>query len=193
MKTIVAIVEGHGEVKALPILLRRLAEIEGMSVNVPEPIRVHKDRFLNRPEEFRRFVELASRKMSDDDHGLVLLDADDDCPAERAPDIAAQIQAQAPHRRFSVVIAKSEFEGWFLAAAPSIAGRRGLPQALTAPADPEAVRDAKGWLSQQIRGGRYHEVSDQPALAALIDINLAGTASRSFRKLRKEVRAALSA
>lgn len=47
MTTVASIVEGDGEVAALPILLRRLSQWRGAVgyVNVLTPIRVYKDRF----------------------------------------------------------------------------------------------------------------------------------------------------
>jgi hypothetical protein len=54
---------------------------------------------------------------------------------------------------------------------------------LSAPITPDAIRDAKGWISARVPDGRYHEVSDQPALTALLDIAMASANSRSFRKL----------
>ena len=49
-RTIVCIVEGDGEVRAMPLLLRRLAESAGVyDLDVATPIRVRKDRFIRRP------------------------------------------------------------------------------------------------------------------------------------------------
>jgi hypothetical protein len=63
MTAIVSIVEGHGEVTALPILLRRLVMARGTyDLDIPEPIRVQKDRFLNREQEFERMMALAAAK-----------------------------------------------------------------------------------------------------------------------------------
>ncbi|GAB1391534.1 MAG: hypothetical protein AMXMBFR78_21610 [Rubrivivax sp.] len=187
MTTIVTIVEGDGEVRALPVLLRRLAEARKMyDLQVPTPIRVHKDQFIRRPEEFNRKVQLAIAK-AQDGVVLVVLDADDDCPVDLASDIVTRANAIAPHGRVAVVIAQREYEGWFLAAAESIAGARGLDEGITAPGDPDSIRDAKGWLSQRMGNGRYHEVSDQPALSAVFDIEQASQRSRSLRKLVKAV------
>ena len=100
------------EVAALPILLRRLGEwlSPGKPVMVPTPIRVRRDRFLNRDEEFRRMLLLAAAKCGAAGWILVLLDADDDCPAELGPRILERAQRVAPHRPISVVLAKREFE-----------------------------------------------------------------------------------
>ena len=84
----------------------------------------------------------------------------------------------------AVVIAVREFEAWFVAAASSLAGAGKLGAATAAPADPEAIRDAKGWLSRGL-GRPYDEVRDQPSLAALFDLD-AARACRSFDKLVRE-------
>jgi hypothetical protein len=190
MKRVISIVEGEGEVHALPVLLRRLAFGAGIfDIEFPPPIRVHRDRFLNRTEEFTRVIRLAARE---DGFILVLLDADADCAVQIAEKVATQAHGVASHRTVSVVVAVSEFEGWFLAAAESIAGHRGLAADIRTPPRPERIRDAKGWLSERMEQGRYHEVSDQPALAKIFDVDAAAVASRSFRKFLKELEAVLS-
>ena len=57
------------------------------------PIRVRRDRFLNREDEFRRYLLLAAAKCGDQGWILILLDADDDCPAESAIQILRRAQA----------------------------------------------------------------------------------------------------
>ena len=106
MITIATIVEGDGEVAALP-LLRRLASRDDpqLTVYVPPPIRVRRDRFLRREEEFTRQMRLANAKCGSDGWILVLLDADDDCPASLGSDLLERCQAVAPNARVSVVLA----------------------------------------------------------------------------------------
>lgn len=192
MTTIVTIVEGDGEVKALPILLRRVAEARGIyDLDVPAPIRVRRDQFIRRDEEFKRKIQLAAAKAKDA-KVIILLDADDDCPVELAADIAERAQSVAPGLWLSVVVARREYEAWFLAGAASLAGKRGLREDMEAPAEADSIRNAKGWLSERIRTGRYHEVSDQPALTAVIDLEQVAVRSRSFRKFVKEVELALA-
>lgn len=182
---IVPIVEGHGEEAALPLLLRRLVEwkIPDLYVDVMHPIRVHKDRFLNKPEEFRRYLSLAAVKGGEEGRVLILLDADDDCPAEKGAAILASARAHIPGRLISVVMANREYEAWFIAAAKSLDGVRGFcfdPREIV---DAETPRDAKGWISSHMIGKRYGEVLDQPALSAKMDLQQAYDGSRSFRKL----------
>lgn len=188
MIPVVAIVEGDGEVAAAPILLRRLGVwlTPQFAVEVPHPIRVRRDRFLNRDEEFRRMLLLAAAKCGAGGWILVLLDADDDCPAELGPRILQRAQAVVAHRRVSVVLANREFEAWYLAAAKSLDGKRGFSLMESVVDAPDAVRNAKGWLSKRMGTGRYRETTDQPAFAAVVDLQLAYDNSRSFRKLCSE-------
>jgi hypothetical protein len=190
MSRVVAIVEGDGEVQALPILLRRLMAWQSPE-SYPEiltPIRVQKDRFLNKPDEFHRFLQLAALKCGADGWILILLDADDDCPAAKGAEILARSQAVVPHKSVSVVLANREFEAWYLASASSLDGYRGFRMGtLPEDFDAERPRNAKGWLGERM-SNRYGETTDQPAFAAIFDLQQAFDGSRSFRKLCGEWR-----
>jgi hypothetical protein len=187
MTNIISIVEGDGEVSALPILLRRLAEWKPATVmtHVLPPIRVRRDRFLNRDDEFRKQLLLAAAKCGEGGWILIVLDADDDCPATAGADIFNRANRIAPHRKISVVLANREFEAWFIAAATSLHGHRGFSMEENERTDAETLRDAKGWMRRHMRGV-YREILDQPAFSALLDLQLAHDNSRSFRKLCKE-------
>ncbi|HEX5277516.1 MAG TPA: DUF4276 family protein [Fluviicoccus sp.] len=181
--------EGDGEVDALPVLLRRLmAWRPPLSYGeVAPPIRVQKDRFLNRETEFQRFLQLAAGKCGNDGWLLILLDADDDCPASKGKEILERATGVIPHRRIAVVLANREFEAWYLAAARSLDGIRGFAlDHLPDDFDAERPRDAKGWLAGRMASGRYRETSDQAGFAAVFDLAQAFAGSRSFRKLCKE-------
>jgi len=185
---VAAIVEGDGEVVALPILLRRLGDWQTPDIVIQAlpPIRVRRDRFLNRDEEFRRHLLLAAAKCGEGGWILVLLDADDDSPAILAREILERARSCVPHRRVSVVLANREYEAWFIAAAESLNGQRGFT---FDPADviaPELPRDAKGWIKAHIASGVYGETTDQPAFSARMSLEQAFERSRSFRKLCME-------
>ena len=123
MTVIASIVEGDGEVAALPILLRRVGAWQSpeKDFDVLPPIRVRRDRFLNREDEFRRMLLLAAAKCGESGWILVLLDADDDCPSELGAQVLERARGIVPHRRVSVVLAKREYEAWFLASAAHLA------------------------------------------------------------------------
>lgn len=191
MIPIASIVEGHGEVAALPLLLRRLAvELDPpTSVDPLQPIRVRRDSFLNRDEEFRRQLLLAAAKSGDNGWVLILLDADDDCPATLGRSILERARAVIPHRRVSVVLANREFEAWFIAAANSLRRCRGFFLLDDETPVAEGPRDAKGWMREHMQGGKYSPMVDQPAFTARFDIHEALSNSRSFRKLCTEWKA----
>lgn len=87
----------------------------------------------------------------------------------------------------SVIIAKREFETWFLTAAQSLGGLRGLCEGLTAPRDPEAIRGAKEWLSRNmVPGKKYSPTVDQTALVAKMDLTVARSC-KSFDRLCREI------
>jgi len=182
------IVEGHGDREAVPVVIRRLAEKldPTMTVLIPPPIRIPKNKLI-KAGELERAVELAARTTSR--HGAVgiVLDGDDDCPAQIGPALlerATRVRRDLPT---AVVIAKREFESWFLAAAESLAGHRGLNTNLDHPPEPEAVRGAKEWLSARMQGGRkYVEILDQPALSAQFNLDMARR-SESFDKCYREI------
>ncbi|KJS70712.1 MAG: hypothetical protein JM57_08235 [Comamonadaceae bacterium BICA1-1] len=187
MSAIACIVEGDGEVAAMPILLRRLGAECQPQVNVVTlpPIRVRRDRFLNKEDEFRRQLLLAAAKCGDGGWILLVLDADDDCPATLSKKILRRAQPYISHRKFSVVLANREFEAWFVASAASLNGVRGFVFRAELPTDVEQPRDAKGWLQRQM-AGTYREKLDQPAFTSRFDMQQAWHQSRSFRKLCKE-------
>lgn len=182
------IVEGHGEVIALPILLRRIQQWMQPDhyLEVVHPIRVRRDRFINKEEDFRKHLLLASEKCGDDGWVLVLLDADDDCPVDMGRIILQRARVCLPDKRVSVVLANREYEAWFIAAVESLNGSRGFVYVGNGDVDPERPRNAKGWIGDRISNGGYSETVDQPAFSALMDLEVAHRRSRSFRKLCSE-------
>jgi hypothetical protein len=188
MLRIASIVEGHGECEAVPILVRRIAQtLDPALAPVVHPvIRVPASKLVKQGE-IERAIELVARKNAGQGGILVLLDCDDGCPAEDGPALLQRAIKARSDLPVSVVFAKREFEAWFLAAAESLRGQRGLPTDLTGPPDPEAIRGAKEWLQDRMPHGQgYAESSDQPALTAVFDMNAARRAD-SFDKCHREI------
>lgn len=187
---IASVVEGEGEVRALPNLLHRIARTLGVyDLQTPKPMRVPRSRLVGVGG-----IELAVEQQAHRVHGhrggvLVVLDADDDCPASLAPSLLARARQTRPDIPISVVLACREYESWFLAAAASLAGQHGFPETMTPPPDPDnSPRDAKGWLTHQ-RGKRhpYKETVDQLDLTRCFDLALARANSPSFDKLYRDI------
>ena len=182
------IVEGHGEVEAVPILIRRLAarHYPELTTVIPTPIRIPRNKVF-KADELERAVGLAVRSIGRQGAIFIILDSDDDCPAELGPALLHRISQVFRNVPIAVVLAKYEFEAWFLASAESLRGRGGLRNDLNSPDNPEAIRGAKEWLRQRMQSGRtYRETRDQPALAALFDIEQARRAD-SFDKCYRDI------
>jgi len=186
--TIACIVEGDGEVEAVPLLLRRLGQQMDppVFVEAPRPIRSGRYKIIKHGE-LERAVRLAAKRAGKCGPILVLLDSEDDCPGELGPRLFKRAISERRDIPLSVALAKKEYEGWFLAAARSLRGQRSLSDALEPPLDPEAVRGAKEWLNRNMSvDGPYREVLHQPALTAIFDLEQAATAP-SFRRFVREV------
>ncbi|MCD6336356.1 MAG: DUF4276 family protein [Candidatus Latescibacteria bacterium] len=186
-RVIVPIVEGFSEVASVPILVRRILEREAAySVQVAKSFRVKRNRVV-KEGELERAIEQVVRSRSGAGGILVLLDADDDCPAQLGPGLLKRCQAvtQLP---VVVVLAMREFEGWFLGAKESLRGVRGIRQDATARENPESIRGAKEMLTKNMQGQRrYMEVDDQPALADRMDLELVKNRCPSFEKFLRGV------
>lgn len=189
MVFIAPIVEGHGEIEALPALLHRIGRdvASDRLLQVNAPIRVKSGSFLNRPEELRRFVQLAALKAEAKSGSvLILLDCDDGCPAEIGPRVLADSQAVRPDVPVFVALAYREYETWLIASALALRGKQGLPDDLMPPQDPEGLRDAKGWLGKFMPAG-YDPIIHQCALTRQIDL-AAARSIPSFERLYQHVR-----
>jgi hypothetical protein len=185
---VACIVEGQGDFKAAPVLLKRLVKFVNPQVYADvRPFRVSRSKLVLRGE-LERAVELAGGGLRAPGVVLIIIDSDDDCPKELAPALLARATHSTGDRWLvGVVLAKMEFESWFIAAAESIAGHASLRPGLCAPGDPESIRDAKGWLEKSMPPGRkYSETVDQPELAAKFDLHAARRAP-SFDKMYREI------
>ncbi|MBC8255205.1 MAG: DUF4276 family protein [Ardenticatenia bacterium] len=185
---LVPIVEGYSEVQSVPVLLRRLlTEWSRYEVAIVKPVRVSRYKVV-RPGELERACELARRRPTGCDAILLVLDADDDCPKELAPALLERARRASADIPAAVVLAKSEFEAWFLGSLESLRGVRGLAETAVSPDRAEDIRDAKGYLSSQMTGGRtYVEVDDQPALTNRFDLQSARQRCPSFDKFIRDV------
>ena len=195
MIPIASIVEGHGEESAVPALLRRLARQLAPDfadqLFFPHPIRVPRDRLV-KPGELEKAVDLAGRKVRPSGAIFILIDADNACPAELGPTLLQRAESACSDLPIGLVLAKKEYECWFLAAAVSLRGLADLPEDLAPPQNPEDIRGAKEWLTNNMpRGRAYAETIDQAELTQHFDIQQARSAD-SFDKCVREVARVLS-
>lgn len=185
---VASIVEGYGEVDAVPVLLRRIAAavMPGGWADIRPPFRVGRNSVV-KDHSLERTLRQVLATNSPCDSVLILLDADDDCPVELGPTLQERaLRVVGSRVRVSVVLANREYESWFLASAESLAGFRGLPTGTRTPSDSETLRDAKGWLSGKLGTAPYRP-NQQAGFTARFDMELARRNSRSFQKLWNEV------
>jgi hypothetical protein len=190
---IVPIVEGDGEVTAVPLLLRNILTRDmRYDVQIAQPKNANGRGNLTKAGGLERFIRYAWKER---DCGaiLILLDAENECPENIARDFSRRAEAIGVLFPVVIVVAKRMFEAWILASISTIAGRLDLPSGLIPPADVEAVPNPKSWIDQHFpRGRAYKETQDQEAMTALMDLGLASS-SRSFRRLEHGMQEALTA
>ena len=187
--SIQCIVEGDGEVAAIPILLARLMRQfcpDRLPVT-PRPIRRPRNSIV-KARQLEEWVEIAARRVEHRGGVLVLLDADQDLPCTLAPALLTRARAASRECPVSVVLANRNYEAWLIASAASLAGNSGFP--LTVPPHPncEEIRGGKAWLTGWWAGADYYSPTQHQAdLTRLIDIPLARQNSPSFDKLCRDV------
>lgn len=186
------IVEGHGEVQAMRVLLQRIGAelLGGVYIDVLQPFRCSRSKIVQK-QELERVVLLESMKLRASSDGtpgliLVLLDADEDLPCRLGPELLARATLAGGSQDISCVIANVEYETWFVAAAESLgeffsASPEDIPQ------NPEERRAGKGWVQRFFRGPKYSETVDQPRMTAAMDLALCRARSPSFDKLCRDL------
>jgi hypothetical protein len=194
--TVAPIVEGHGEVDSIGILLRRLVPAldHRAHCEVLNPLRRPRSSLLSSSLELGRALRHAELKLKARENSrrllLLLLDADSELPCRLAPQLKAKISALGLAVDCSVVLARKEFETWFIASAASLVDYLDVDPARI-PADPENQGLGKAWVQERFRGRKYSEPVDQPRLTARLDFDLCRSRAPSFDKLCRELEAAL--
>lgn len=182
---IYVIVEGHGEADAPAVgqqpaaivllvkMLQSLAVWDLFPAKRPWRMASCGDFY---PDTENLLRALTAHREYDDCAGvLVLFDLEDAGPCEIGPAVAQQIRGQGPWPfSIAVVCAHREYESWFLASLATIHPDHAIPE------NPEAPRDAKGWLKREFG---YREVRDQAGYTQALDVELAAQNSRSFQRL----------
>jgi hypothetical protein len=186
MKRLVCIVEGWGDVRAVPTLCARILahlNAEGWIVD-SEPVRRPRSLLVdervpspNRPsrrDELGRALTLALARPA---HGvLVICDSDDDCPAIWNADAAPVIGQRTAG---GAIMAVREYEAWLLHTFPAeVLRRHGI-------ANPDRIRNGKRALSHIIPG--HLPTTHQLELTRKLDIEAVRSRSPSFAKLVRDI------
>jgi len=179
------VVEGDGEVKAVPVIWRYLC---GCIPLLDPPYRLDRGKALRpdgriKEEEWERVFLLLHRKGAT--LVLVLMDADNICPKAKAlairTDLDNVITRLGLSLRLGFCMAEPEYEAWFLAGADFLN--------LGEPVTDRFPRDCKGKVGERM-GRKYSPTTDQEALTKQLLPNLDSVAKRapSLDKLLREIR-----
>lgn len=187
MNRILPIVEGHGDLKAVPPLLRALLnhhELYDVQVLAP-----HKRGEL--PKITARFDDYFKIALKEEAAILWVLDfdcADCICPVTEATKLYERANMLRPGWPFKLAFVVKEFESLFLAEVAAAKHVLGIDEALTFPLNPEGIRDAKGWLSRALpKGVAYKETVHQEKIAAQLDFHVLRARSDSFEHLERSL------
>lgn len=133
MPTIIPIVEGDGDVEAVPLLLRRLLDLrQRWDWSIGRAKKAGGLTIVKR--DLGRFLRYA--QLEPDCGGvLILVDLDEGCPRAAAEDLVRRAKSILLPYPVAIVLAHREYEGWLLASAETLAGAYDLPADLTAPSD----------------------------------------------------------
>lgn len=186
-KRLVCVVEGRGEVQAIPCLCWRIRNyLQAWQWIVDQsPVRQSRaalvderkpsPKRLPREDGLARAVELAVRRPAD--AVLVMCDSDDDCPAIWGP--AAEVLLSRHRAIGGAVMAVREFEAWLLISHLKVATLEGRSL--------EDIRDAKGKLGRLT--GEYTPTVHQRRLTERMDLETVWACSDSFDKLMRALAA----
>ena len=179
------LVEGHGDVDAVRIVLQRLQVVAGQyELGVERPLRRTRSE-LTTELSVRRSVQLALGTPNLAGI-LIVFDSDDDPACTIGPKVQAWAQSEAGEIPCQAVAITREYEAWFISALESLRGVRGIRDAAVSHHAPETVRDAKKVLEASMNPGRFYSPrADQAALTARVDLDTVYRRCRSFQKMVK--------
>ena len=131
MRALISLVEGEDDKDAIPTLLTKiLHDLQQWNWYVGEIIIVRSLGKLHK--NLATYLTHAANK-NNCAAVLIVLDSDDDCPVDMAYKLAEKIQSLGFPQPIAIVFAHREYEAWFLASLPTIAGHHDLPKDIIPP------------------------------------------------------------
>lgn len=163
------VVEGAGDLGAVPVVLRMHLQQQGEYRDIlGKPVPLHGK---GNASAIQGYVATAGYRPGCVGV-LVVLDCDDDCPAELGPALLAEA-APAVGVPVLVALADRDFEDWLYASAETL--DLGLEY--------EATSRGKGAIEGSLKPRKYVKPTWQPRLAHRLDLALAASRSASLARM----------
>lgn len=186
MRPLLLIVEGQGDEKAAPILIRKILEQHNRYDIILRPTQ-RRGEFPAVAKNFDNFFLAATKERAPI---LWIMDFDAkgcDCPYQKASNLYGRATQLYPGWPTSFAFLVKEFETLFLY--DETATRTiftDIPKQLVFPERPEEIRGAKEWLSKnRPKGAAYKESVHQQKIAAHLNIDLLRQKSADFAHLER--------
>lgn len=189
MKRLLPIVEGHGEIPAVPILIRNILAAQGIHDVQPLPARRHGEYAT----VTRKFDNIFLAAVKEGAPILWVMDFDSkdyDCPVKEAHILLTRAETLRPGWPIKIAFLVKEYETLFLI--DEAATRKifpDIPSQTLFPTNPESIRGAKEWLSKArpSQGSAYKETVHQAKITAHLNLDLLRTRSADFAHLERAV------
>ena len=189
MKRLLPIVEGYGEITAVPLLIRNILHAQG----IYDVELLSAQRKGEYPTVVRNFDNLFQAAILVKAPILWVMDFDSkdyDCPIKEAERLLARAETLRPGWPIKIAFLVKEYETLFLI--DEAATRKvfpDIPAKTPFPTNPENIRGAKEWLSKArpAAGYAYKPSVDQAKITAHLDLDLLRTRSPDFAHLERAV------
>lgn len=187
---LVLIVEGQGDVAALPVLVGKISGWIGDQVFTKNPIRVGGWGSIKKSGGLEKWVALAASR-PDCRKIVIVTDLDDGCPVQEREAIEQRVTElrNLYEVEIEICFCVREFEVWLLRSLDLFSSmtkeniESGIEELIE---KADRFRDAKGKLRGILKDG-YSESYDQSEMAAKIDPGQLFNRDRSFKRFVKAV------
>lgn len=187
MSRILPVVEGDGDVKAVPILVRRILHEHGLYDVDLLPAQKRGD-FPKVRGAFDNYFN-AALKWNAPILWVMDFDCEDcECVAQESLALYRHASRIRPGWPFKVVFVPKEFETLFLLEQQAARDVLGIAQDYQFPDSPELIRGAKQVLSKALPSGRaYKEMVHQEKIAARLEMAMLRSVSPCFRHMENSI------
>ena len=188
MRRLLTIVEGDGDVRAVPILIRRTLEKNGIFDVGLLPTQ-RRGEYPSVKKNFDDYFVAATKENSPI---LWIMDFDSkgyDCPYREAAQLLDRAQALRPNWPLKIAFLMKEYEGLFLhdEQATRIVFPD-IPKQVEFPKSPHEIRGVKEWISgKRPKGMAYKETVHQAKITAHLNLDLLHERSRDFAHIERAV------